>query len=1380
MSLSYLKSSFIQLYWRSVTAIALMVALGVPRVDAELGFEQAHNIENLSNNSILSLIQDKKGYIWVGSYDGLNRYDGKRVDVFRFELNTSEGLSGNIISELLEADDDCLWVLTSMGLDKFSIHTLKAVEHYPDIRGDRHLIASDSEGHTFLLYPDGTLAYYKASTHEFVPLRIPAMSRGGNFVGMLVDSHNTLWLFSTDNDVLKIHFIPQDGGNLDASNMQWEHVSIHDVAPKCVLKDPDGFFLLDNNDQLIHYNTGSRKKTYAADLKDVSARFGKLTDIAQLDGDIILAFAGSGLGKLKGSENNRFEMISNEVGIFRVTRDRWQPLVWCATDGRGLYKVYDIHTRYNTIRSSQIPLLKKPIRTFLADADNNLWIGTKGDGLFFLEDYPSQGHGRTIVPQELRHFGNSDGLPDNQVFSIKESAFHPGRIWIATRGPGISFIQMPQAKIVTLPHATVENVHDIFEQNDSVLWLASTTGGLLRVVLEGGAIAPHVKGVEAFKFKKGGQVCEELYSMAFDGDNSLYIGCRGGLGIVRFNVSTLKYDFIDNVTDRLPAIGDVICLSYGPDSVLYFGSSAGAGILDCHDAANPTLLRVLTRHDGMVNDMVHSILPDANGNVWISTNKGLVRFNLQSGVVHNITGINGDIREFCDNSGYLSPHNGDLIFGALNGIVCVSSEKSVEKSDDYPPLFYFNSLKINGFARNIQEALSPNGELDLGSSQNSIAISFTALDYIYGDDINYYYLLEGYNDQWINLGTDPTVTFTNLPPGNYTLRVRYQGDSPGIADTEHTLGINISAPWYATRMSYVSFGVLLVLLVVGGILQSRRIYRRKRREMEQSLRIQQQKQLYADRTEFFTNITHELCSPLTMILGLCDILRKDLNETERKKLDRYIDSLQKHSSHLNDLVQEILDVRKMEEGGFRNIRVQPVKLEYAFDRWVNSYAEIARDNEITFNTSVNPPDLRWNTDISCLGKIIANLTSNAFKYTPVKGEIDISASTDGEFLILSVYNTGAGISPADQKELFNRYTVFHNVDHNGYREMASRHGLGLFICHELVERLGGEISVESEENEYTRFTVRLPKLEVKRAAVSQNLEGATHADAFTVDGKPEILVVDDNPDILWLVSDILSDSYNVIGATNVNDALGVINRKVPSLIITDIMMPDTDGIEFISQLRSHKFAKNLPILILTAKVSENDKIMGYNIGADAYLTKPFSPEFLKVVVERLLRRKKSDKDYYRSSESAVTLQDGMEISNEEKEFFDRLKQIIADNIEDESKLRPADLAREVGVDVRTLYRKFKKYTPYTPNEFVKNHRYAYAARLLLTTNLTIQEIIYRVGLTNKTVFYTDFKKIYGMTPKEYREGGGHVSDKLESDGGGSADEGGVDVPNEQV
>lgn len=654
-------------------------------VKAEQGIEQARNIENLSNNSILSLYQDRRGFVWMGSYDGLNCYDGKHVNVFRFEQNEPTSLSGNIISEIYDAGGDDMWVLTSMGLDKFSTTRLQAIEHYPEIRGERHLMATDSLGHAFVYQYDGGLLYYNPLEKCFQVATTLEMPRRTDIISMIVDSDDTLWLFTSGCDVVKVWY-NFEKGYLKPS-FSWHLMKLHDVAIASVFKADNGFFLLDVKGQLYYSDFKGKGLAYLTNLDDIGEQYGRIVGVTMFEGDIFLAFTGIGLGKLNGAENYRFEMVSDEVGMFRLMRDIRQPLLWCATDGRGLYKVYDIHTRYNTIHSSQIPNLSKPIRTFYTDLNDNLWIGTKGDGMIIVSDYVKQTHGRTIPESDIRYFSYAEGLPDNQVFSIKESRFHPERVWIATRGPGISYASMPQASIKTFVHKDICGVHDIYEQNDSVLWLASTTNGLVRVVYESNRGLENVKSVETFTFRKNGYVCGEIYSMAYDGRNSLYIACRGGLGIVRFNIFTKTYDFVNSVTETLPGIGDVICLSYTADSMLCFGSSACAGILDCRNADSPEIARVLTQRDGMINDMTHSILSDGHGNVWISTNKGLVRYNPQADVVHNIAGFGGDIREFCDNSGYISPYNGDLIFGALNGVVWVSSENMMTKGDKLSPHF---------------------------------------------------------------------------------------------------------------------------------------------------------------------------------------------------------------------------------------------------------------------------------------------------------------------------------------------------------------------------------------------------------------------------------------------------------------------------------------------------------------------------------------------------------------------------------------------------------------------------------------------------------------------------------------------------------------------
>lgn len=1338
----------------AILSIIAILILTLP-AQGRVKIEKARNIEGISNNSVLSILQDRMGYIWMGSYDGLNRYDGKRVDVFRFELNNPAGLSGNVIGEIFPSQDENIWVLTSMGLDRFSTKSLKATAHFPHIRADRQLMAADTVGDAFVFSPDGSLSRLDRKKMRFVKTQSKGLPAYKNVKKLLLDGRNSLLIICKDGKAKKIAYGSSPGHNNDNHFMSLKEITVSETPFSTVIPGKAGFYFTDDKGKLFYFDYSSYKRRYIADLRNLP--YGRISGIAPLGGNLVIGFYGIGTGVLYGPENRRFEMLSSEVGTFSVMSDRRQPLVWVASDGGGLYKIYDADTRYHSINSAVIPGLSKPIRCFNTDGSGNLWIGTKGNGLFRINKYKSFVNTSSIPAESIKRFDERDGLPDNQVFAISDSRFHPDRKWIATRGPGISYIEPGREKIHNIHHPGILDIHDVYEQNDSVLWLASTSKGLIRAVISSRngieTIAPDK--ISSFEFRLDPYVCNEIHSMAFDGDSTLYIGCRGGLGIVAFNIFNYKYSFISGITRRFPAIGDVISLFYSEDSRLYFGSSAGAGILDCGSpGAEP---RILTHKDGMINDMAHSIIRDRDGMVWISTNKGLVRFDPQNNQIHNITDFEGSIIEFCDNAGYISPTDGNIFFGALNGVVRIAPDELKKIPVSAPTPFYFNAIQINGRDRNLYELMEGNGRLSLASDENTIKISFAALDFIKGDDFNYYYKLEGHDNEWINLGTTPAVTFTNLPPGDYVLKVTYRSDSVQTPEESYSLPLTIRAPWYLSTIAIIVYVLIAIGATLSGIYLVRKYYRKKRKEFEMKLYAHQQEQLYSDRMEFFQSITHELCTPLTMIMGLCDRLRSNTGKLHDDKLERYIDSLRHHSSQLNDLIQEILDIRQMQSPDFQLIRVQPVKMETIFTKWVFPFGEMAAENGITFETSLDNPDLRWNTDAPSIGKIFTNLISNALKYTPEKGTVKVDCRLEGEELHFSVYNTGEGIPKEKLATLFDKYTMFRNADRNGYTDIASRHGLGLYICKGLVERLHGNISVESAPGEYTRFDVKLPKLDVSRKEIANKGNDSRDVRFTDTEKRPGILVVDDNPDILWLVSDILSDRYDVITASGVGEAFEKIKQDLPSLIITDLMMPDTDGIEFTAELRKNRYTKHIPILILSAKLTENQKIEGYASGADEYMTKPFSAEFLRVVVERMINRKESDRNYYHSSQSAVTIQDGIEITNEDKEFFDRLKQYIIDNIEDENKLKPGELADAMGMELRTLYRKFKKSSPFTPTEMVKNYRYSYAARLLLTTNMTIQEIIYKTGVSNKTIFYADFKKIYGMTPKEYRESGGSKS-----------------------
>ena len=517
--------------------------------------------------------------------------------------------------------------------------------------------------------------------------------------------------------------------------------------------------------------------------------------------------------------------------------------------------------------------------------------------------------------------------------------------------------------------------------------------------------------------------------------------------------------------------------------------------------------------------------------------------------------------------------------------------------------------------------------------------------------------------------------------------------------------------------------------------------------------------MYEAKLNFFANITHELCTPLTLINGVNDHIKISADRLADGKLEKYARILGENVTSLNELIQEILDIRKIEEVGFSHIQIKRVSVGSLIRKQCESFMPVAEQNGINFTFSDVDKPVYWNTDVPSLKKIIRNLVSNAFKYTEQKGTIDVSVRIENESLIIKVYNTGKGIAEADLKTIFDRFHILGDLDGNNYTQMTSRNGLGLFICHSMVQLLRGEIRVASKEGESAGFIVTLPYLEAEetdldeqddeKVPVVQPVSAATAETEVNI-GNPVILVVDDNRDIVWLIKETLSFEYVVREAFNAEEALALMDQQTPDLIITDIMMPSMDGFALISRIKSDKFTRHIPLIVVSAKVSENEQAEGLDLGADAYLTKPFSSVVLHSVVNRLMANKKELKDYYYSPESAYEQSGGQLIHQEDKEFMDSVTAIIKENLAQDT-LRPELIADKLGTNTRALYRRFKKISPLTPSDFIKDYRMKHAAQLLVTTNLSVQEIIYQVGISNKSYFYREFSAKYGVTPGQYRQ-----------------------------
>lgn len=1349
MSLSDIHTRYAPFFCFVWSVVACLSVFAFP-ADAEVSLHVASHID-LSNNAILDMYQDENGYMWIGTYDGLNLYNGKNTYVFRFEPNNKNTLCSNIINKITYGGDGYLWISTSMGLNRFSLKDRKVTESYTEYPECLN-VASDSAGNTLAIKRNDFISCYSPGTGSFQDIHVQGISE---VVSKVLFAGGEKQFFVLDADGCLLEICP------DFKSFPWmldiRKTPIHETKIDRAYYLDGILYYVDVEKRFYAYRMNDRKKEFLADLTGWMDTYGNLSRIAWFHSDLYLVFRN---GLLLNLDNPK-EALAFDVGLFCVLSDRKQKILWVGTDGQGVRMYYDKHNRFSEIQLKHLPIvMRNPVRSIYTEDEKTIWFGTKGNGFVRVEDYDIYEKGE-IPAEKVQHFTTADGLSNDRVYCFRKSNYYPW-VWIGTEGPGLSYYSLVDKRVHTLESLVdtkIRYVHAIREVNDSTLWVATTGDGLLEVVIgkkEGETV---VKYVESFILEKDGNVCNEFHSMNYDDETSLlYLGSRGGYGLVRFNLLTKQYEFIpmNNAGNR--AVGDVLCMCYSQDSTFYLGASSGMTRMKLH-AGNPAEVRQYSKIDGIKNDMVHGILEDSYGCVWLSTNKGLTKYNPHNHFFHNYGSPDLGVTEFSDDAYWKCPYTGKLFFGGINGLVWVDPQN--DRQEDYNPDLHFFELKMGNETHSLYDYTDrKTGYVTIPPNISTFSISFVATDYIHGENYEYSYLLENYHASWTELEKDNEVTFTKLPYGNYVLKVRYKNDVFDSDARAYSLHIQVLPPWYRSSLAMIVYGLLLAAVCSCIVYWLRRRIVEKQADVARKIREEQKEKLYEAKLNFFANITHELCTPLTLINGLNDSIKTSAQRLADGKLERYARILGENVTSLNELIQEILDIRRIEEASFSHIQVKRVSVSSLVRKQCESFMPVAEQNGIDFTFGGADEPVYWNTDVPSLKKIIRNLVSNAFKYTEQNGTVDVSARIENDSLIIKVYNTGKGIAEADLKTIFDRFQILGDLDGNSYTQMTSRNGLGLFICHSMVQLLRGEIKVESKEGESAEFIVTLPYLEAEDAdwdeqqadeglPVVQPEVSATVAETDVNIGNPVVLVVDDNRDIVWLIKETLSPGYVVREAFQAEEALALMEQQTPDLIITDIMMPNMDGFELISRIKSDKFTRHIPLIIVSAKVSENEQAEGLDLGADAYLTKPFSSVVLRSVVNRLMVNKKELKDYYYSPESAYEQSGGQLIHQEDKEFMDSVTAIIKENLTQDT-LRPEFIADKLGMNARALYRRFKKISPLTPSDFIKDYRMMHAAQLLVTTNLSVQEIIYQVGISNKSYFYREFSAKYGMTPRQYR------------------------------
>jgi len=1309
---------------------------------ADLKLYKADNID-ISNKAVLCMYQDEYGYLWIGTYDGLNLFNSKDVSVHRFDLQIEKSLCSNIIHKITPAEKDYLWISTFLGLNKFSIKDKEVTESFPECP-EAKLIASDNQGNTCIILSDNEIQFYNPKTQEFSPIAIGNMKKS-DVLALFCVSDKQFNVLLKNGYFLQITI---DGEK--KSIVKTHSEQLHKYPLQSASFVDNTLYWVDENGWLYRRNFETDQTVFISNIESLLEQYGNISQITPFQDDIYLAFKSNGVLKLTQNNQYKPEKVNMNIGVFSLLNDKYQNILWIGTDGQGVQMYYDKPDNFQYITLNQLPYsFQKPVRAIYTE-DSDMWIGTKGEGVIQIKNYDELSENK-IEPGKVNIFSTTNGLSSDLVFSITKSKFR-NLLWVGTEGPGLSYYSFDDKQMKTPQSKSnwkIEKVHSICETDDHTLWAATAGSGLQKITYHQHQNTILIDSVEVFLFTKKDRICNEFHAIRYIGDSTLLIGSRGGYGLVEFNINTNDYRFIPMNSADYSAIGDVLSLYQSKDSIFYIGASSGLTKMQLLPDNQTRLINQFNRKDGLVNDMIHGILEDAEGCLWFSTNKGLTKYNPRNNFFHNYV-QDLMVTEFSDDAYFQDNQTKRLFFGGVNGVIWMDPQgfnhTAIKTNLLFSDLKFFDK-KVR-WTENYDESRN---QITIPAEVTDFTLSFIAVDNYSSNNYEYSYMLESYNHNWINIQKNNEVTFNHLPAGNYVLRVKYNNDVFNNEFNENTISIVVLPPWYLTYWMKICYVLLAFLIFYLIIRQINRNADQKKEMFTRKVEEEQREKLLESKLNFFTNVTHDLCTPLTLISGLTDQIEAQSGQS--RDLKKMTSILKSNVSNLNELIQEVLDFRRIEDSGFGTHHITLVNISTLIKEITGLFLQQAKESDIEFSVSY-PDTLTWNTDLAFIKKILNNLISNAFKYSQKGGVIKVSAEVVENNLIIRVYNTGVGIHESEIPKLFNRFNIINQEKTSTNISSASRNGLGLSICKSLITSLKGNIDVKSEFGKYAEFAVFLPIYDNEKDVLSaDNTEDKELSKDLLLSSnniQPTVLLVDDNKDITWLISRSLSDNFNILKAGSAIQALEIIKEKTPDLIITDIVMPGISGLEFVRQIKEGKYTKHIPVIIVSAKITNNEQSEGYNIGADAYLTKPFSPQILVSVVNRLLKNKVELKEYYKTSISSYEVTEGKLIHSEDQALLNRVVNILNENIENEN-LKPGFIAYQLNMNVRSFYRNFKNVSTLAPSDFIKDFRLKYAAKLLLTTKLSVQEVMYNTGFSNKSYFYREFNKKFEMTPKQYRQ-----------------------------
>lgn len=1393
------------------TAFLCQPALGqnVDALTKNYKFSHFTSEDGLPQNSVLAIHQDQKGFLWMGTDDGLSRFDGFVFKTYRHNSSNPTSLSSNVIRAITAGKENLIWIGTEGG----------------------GVNVFDPETERFYFYEGGSDPAQKIYSKKISSIIIDNANtkwigtQGDGFYKLSASdldfknvsehlSHLNVEHFDSKNSNLKddkiwsiyqgksglIYIGTLDGGayflypeSSEVQRLEFNPSGSAISSVKSFYEDDKGnLWLGTEKDGLWLREKGSIQFQHI-DLPSTSSEYGNtsinITSIRRVENELWVGTLGSGLyiltdeGKLISHlEDKPSDPYSiNGNSIYTSYQDRNHNIWLGMYSGEGLNKVSPSqqqfeHYRYNP--EQNVGLSSKMVKTILKDSNGHLWVGLFNGGV-------------NILPMSSNNFDYFNAAPYGKLSYIHVQTIiqsKTGKIWIGTDGGGITLVDVPTEEVKYFKN-NPENINSlsknevwaIAEDSQGMIWVGMANGGGLN------RIDPSTGNVKRFNSDPNdlnSPNFSDIRSLIFDSKGNLWIGTYGG-GLNKMNSTTKTFSlFMHKPEDRNSISNNIITsLLEDKDGAIWIGTFGG-GL----NRLNPETgeIKIFTVKDGLPSDIIKAMLQDDSGQLWISTVNGLSRMEMDSGTFRNYTEEDGlQSNEFNLGSAF-KDDKGKLYFGGTNGFNAFYPERI--SPDPIPNAPTFTRLNIFNQEVNVgdtldnevvlKKSLSYIDELQLSFAQNNFEIDFSSLEFFGQNQILFSYKLEGFDKNWIT--TQPGrrfATYSNVPHGEYILKVKSIQENNVVESSISSLRIAIIPPWYLSIWAWMTYFILLIVLIyIAKKLISWRIKLKNDLRFER-LEKQKQEEVNQLKLSFFTNISHELRTPLMLINAPLEKLnlRQDLPNTVQKQLS----SIQSNSNRLLRLINQLLDFRKQETGNLE-LQVEEVSVKEYMEQIAKSFEALATEKKIHFKLKINAttPEKIW-LDQEQFQKVMFNLIYNAFKFVPENGEINVVLES-GDFIppndnelkpgiLFSIEDNGPGIPKENISHLFER---FYQIKRQGQIYGAGT-GIGLALAKSLVDSHAGILDVTSEENQLTVFKVYLQQgnshfkpeniiLKSQESEIQEIEPSLTNLatpsiqsslQEFVTNKPPEfsnqkILVVEDNPELLELIRNSLLGTFSVVTASNGKEALAQIETEKPDLVISDVMMPEMDGTELCAHIKANINTSHLQVILLTAKGSYLHQLEGYESGADDYLVKPFQLDLLVLKVKNLLFSR--TKFQLQFSQTPNLEPARANYTSTDQKFLATAMETVEKNI-DNNEFSVNDFVQELGMSRTLIFEKFKALSGLTPNDFIQTVRLKRAAQLIIDADLKIAEIGYSVGFSNPKYFSKCFLKQFGKTPSAYKK-----------------------------